>query len=208
MWCLAWKEDGEVGREERDQALKVAFFLSCCNIYTGKTLVCLCSSVYRRYLAVRLKPESIKHNYSWTTNGWMLSDRKRWIRVSGDKCMEELGEVGIEGWSCDVTRRIAVADDPCCNTSGVNGSQRCLWCLISPHAVPFKMNLFINVRVLESEHVVGPIKTHSMLSNLVITANSNYKTFIRYLTIQVFEVFFSPPDNMITNWKCYLWLES
>lgn len=126
---------------------KGPFFLSWCNIYTGKTPVCLCSSIYRRHLAVRLKPESIKHNYSWTTNGWMLSDRKRWIRASADKCMEEPGEAQ---WPCDVTRRIAVADDPHCNTGGVNGSHCCLRCLISRAALPFKMNACINVRALES----------------------------------------------------------
>lgn len=55
------------------------------------------------------------------------------------------------GWGgSDATRRIVVADDPRCNTGGVNGSQRCRRCLISPHALPFKMNPSTDVGALET----------------------------------------------------------
>lgn len=55
--------------------------------------------------------------------------------------------------------RIVVADDPRCNTGGVNGSQRCRRCLISPHALPFKMNPSAGVGTLEQE--VGLIENIS-----------------------------------------------
>lgn len=59
-------------------------------------------------------------------------------------------ERGVWGGGSDVTRRIVVADDPRCNSGGVNGSQRCRRCLISPHALPFQMIPFTDVGALET----------------------------------------------------------